>query len=153
MIKTIVQNKIIESTSEKNCSFCMLLKSDRNITHVLNLEYGGLYLNYNQSYNGRCLYIPYQHFSNLKDIPKELFINYNQEIYFITNSIQELLEADLVNIAMLSNTVRHIHWHLIPRFKDDENWGFAPWPTKEKRLNETEINILKEKIQTALILA
>jgi len=37
------------------------------------------------------------------------------------------LHPDKINLASLGNQVPHLHWHVIPRFKDDPHWPFAIW--------------------------
>jgi diadenosine tetraphosphate (Ap4A) HIT family hydrolase len=153
-----MNNYVIEGTlisSEKrvrhNCPFCNIDKTINNNTHILDLDYGSLFLNYNQSYLGRCLYIPNNHFSSLDEISEDAFINFSKEVNFLAKNIQKLFNADLINIAMLGNKVNHIHWHLIPRYEGDENWGTAPWPMHEKNLSSSEIDDIRKKIKSMLI--
>jgi histidine triad (HIT) family protein len=134
------------------CPFCNLKKDDSNEFWVADLEYGSLYLNYNQSFKGRCLYIPFKHYKSLKDIKDLEFISYNKEILLIYRTLVDTFKADLVNIAMLGNKVNHLHWHLIPRYKNDANWGNAPWPNIEKKLSLKEIKILKRILSQELSL-
>jgi hypothetical protein len=41
-----------------------------------------------------------------------------------------VLGAEKVNLASLGNQVPHLHWHVIPRFKDDPHFPFAIWGRK-----------------------
>jgi diadenosine tetraphosphate (Ap4A) HIT family hydrolase len=153
-MEVLVISELKVSTEKKveiNCPFCNIDKSDKNITHVSELEFGSVFLNFNQSYLGRCLYIPEYHFNSLNEISEHLFLNFSKEVNFVARNIQELFNADLVNVAMLSNKVSHIHWHIIPRYTEDENWGFAPWPMNEKILPDSEMKLLREKIKLKLI--
>jgi diadenosine tetraphosphate (Ap4A) HIT family hydrolase len=36
---------------------------------------------------------------------------------------------DHINIEYLGNTVPHMHWALIPRYRDDGRWGRPIWTT------------------------
>jgi diadenosine tetraphosphate (Ap4A) HIT family hydrolase len=53
---------------------------------------------------------------------------------------------DKVNIAALGNMVPHIHWHVIPRYKDD---AFFPGSAWSKRAQELSLSKLAERQQLA----
>jgi diadenosine tetraphosphate (Ap4A) HIT family hydrolase len=135
------------------CPFCTIDKNETNLSFIQEFEYGTLFLNYNQSYLGRCLYIPAFHYTSVTEIPSELFSLYYKELHFVAICLEDVLQADLINIAMLGNKIRHIHWHLIPRYKSDENWGFAPWPNQEVTLPTSTMKDLIEKIRQHFISA
>lgn len=40
-------------------------------------------------------------------------------VFAVEEAIRHVMHPDKVNIATLGNMVPHIHWHVIPRFKDD----------------------------------
>jgi diadenosine tetraphosphate (Ap4A) HIT family hydrolase len=56
------------------------------------------------------------------------------------------MHPDKVNIAALGNMVPHIHWHVIPRFKDD---AFFPGSVWSERAQQTPENILVSRAQLA----
>lgn len=146
MIKGAIYSKLLLDTKiVVGCEFCEIF-SDKNPTKVLDLEYGALFLNYNQSFTGRCLYIPFDHYTNLNQITSENFMLYNNEIQFVAIKIQETFNSEIINIAMLCNKVRHIHWHLIPRYKSDKNWGNPPWPNEPVEILPERLEYLKEKL-------
>jgi diadenosine tetraphosphate (Ap4A) HIT family hydrolase len=51
-----------------------------------------------------------------------------------------------VNVAALGNMVPHIHWHVIPRFKDD---AFFPGSSWSDKLRETPEALLAERRRQA----
>jgi len=40
---------------------------------------------------------------------------------------REVLSPDKVNLASLGNQVPHLHWHVIPRWRDDRHFPNAVW--------------------------
>lgn len=141
----------VYAVANTDCVFCTIAKNENNQFWVLDLDYGSIFLNFNQSFYGRLLYIPFNHYSTLQEIPTEQYVDYCLELQYVTGAIQNGLKADLINIAMFANKVRHIHWHLIPRYKEDERWGEAPWPNQEKKLSVSELEELKNSIRTSLL--
>jgi diadenosine tetraphosphate (Ap4A) HIT family hydrolase len=57
------------------------------------------------------------------------------------------MHPDKVNVAALGNMVPHIHWHVIPRFKDD---AFYPGSAWSARAQETPAAILATRKQKAM---
>jgi diadenosine tetraphosphate (Ap4A) HIT family hydrolase len=60
-----------------------------------------------------------------------------------------------MNLASLGNAVPHIHWHLIPRYLEDPNWGDTIWSPSDaeeptKTLNEDEYREIVDSIARAL---
>ncbi|MGH8886560.1 MAG: HIT family protein [Egibacteraceae bacterium] len=54
----------------------------------------------------------------------------------IARAIQSAFECARMNYAILGNEVAHVHWHLIPRYTTDPNWGRPPWPIMPKTQND-----------------
>ena len=40
---------------------------------------------------------------------------------------REALAPDKVNLASLGNVVAHLHWHVIPRWRDDRHFPQPVW--------------------------
>lgn len=63
-------------------------------------------------------------------------------VFAVEEAVRFVMQPDKVNIAALGNMVPHIHWHVIPRFKDD---AFYPGSAWSKRVQETPEAILLER--------
>lgn len=142
------QEKLPDKT---DCRLCDILEeSEKNETFIAKLEFGSLFLHWNQSYLGRCLYISNTHVDNFPHIDYELFANLNREMVLICRIIEKIFKPDLINFASLGNAIRHFHYHIIPRYKHDPNWGRPPWPAAEKKLTKEGYEELITKIRTSL---
>lgn len=140
------QNRSQKIATATGCEFCRI--NDNSITKIIDLEHGSLHLNYNQSFKGRTLYVPHEHFTNLYDVSPDKFAALSIELQSATLILQEALKADLMNLALLCNKVRHIHWHIIPRYENDTNWGKAPWPNEPITFSETDLEKLKKELSS-----
>ena len=38
-----------------------------------------------------------------------------------------MCKPDHMNVESLGNVMPHLHWHVIPRYKDDGRWGHPIW--------------------------
>lgn len=42
-------------------------------------------------------------------------------------ALSAIVQPDKINLASLGNAVPHIHWHVIPRFRDDPRFPNPVW--------------------------
>lgn len=135
---------------KENCTFCNLLMDEKNISRIKTMKYGVLFVNYNQYYKGRLMYVYNKHAHDITEIDEDALIGAEKEILYISKIIKKIYSPDLINVASLGNHVQHLHWHIIPRYKDDITWGNPPWPHDRKIITEHEIialrNIYKKEI-------
>lgn len=65
--------------------------------------------------------------------------------------IEENLEVDKLNVAMIGNKVPQMHIHIIGRRKDDYCWPGVVWASSEKRPYDKErLEYLRKQTQVLL---
>jgi diadenosine tetraphosphate (Ap4A) HIT family hydrolase len=42
-------------------------------------------------------------------------------------ALRVLMQPDKINLASFGNMVPHLHWHVIPRFRDDRHFPESVW--------------------------
>ena len=42
-------------------------------------------------------------------------------------ALRALMQPDKINLASFGNMVPHLHWHVIPRFRDDRHFPESVW--------------------------
>ena len=67
-------------------------------------------------------------------------------VFAVEEAVRHVMHPDKVNLAALGNMVPHIHWHVIPRYKDD---AFYPGSVWSKRAQETPEYVLLERKRKA----
>jgi diadenosine tetraphosphate (Ap4A) HIT family hydrolase len=45
----------------------------------------------------------------------------------VERGLRIFLAPDKINLASLGNAVPHLHWHVIPRYRDDSHFPEAIW--------------------------
>lgn len=96
---------------------------------------------------GFCRVIWNQHISEVSDLTygeRELLMNL---VNAVEEAVRHVMRPDKVNLAALGNQVPHIHWHVIPRYKDD---AFFPGSVWSNRTQKTLTSILEERKKKAL---
>jgi len=78
-------------------------------------------------YPGYCRVIWKQHVKEMSDLA-EIERNHCMNAVFMVEAVlRELLAPDKINIASLGNFTPHVHWHVIPRFRDDAHFPQSIW--------------------------
>jgi len=91
---------------------------------------------------GFCRVIWNRHVAEMTDLTYGEREHLMTLVFAVEEAVRHVMHPDKVNIAALGNMVPHIHWHVIPRFKDD---AFYPGSAWSKRVQETPAAILSER--------
>jgi diadenosine tetraphosphate (Ap4A) HIT family hydrolase len=123
---------------------------------VARLSVSTLYLSTNQTYRGQCLLVlDLRHATRPDELTAEEWARFCDDLHRAEGVIARTVEPDHMNVAALGNVVPHLHWHIIPRYRDDPRWGAPIWPTglgdmPDTRLPATEQSRLIEALKKAL---
>jgi diadenosine tetraphosphate (Ap4A) HIT family hydrolase len=133
------------------CRFCDLLLQENNDTFIVQMKYGQLFLNFNQCFNGRVMYVLNKHYNDVTEIELDEYCFIAKEIIIVSKVIKDIFAPDLINVVSLGNNVQHTHWHIIPRYKDEPNWGSPPWPHGKNILPPEELRSKSKFIREQLM--
>jgi diadenosine tetraphosphate (Ap4A) HIT family hydrolase len=103
-----------------------------------------------QTYRGRTVVWLKEHFGDPADLPTGLRVSLMNEVMFVAEALRRVLRPDRLNYTCFGNAVPHVHWHIIPRFKDDPDWGKAPWRESERSLAPADVTALTARIAKKL---
>ena len=110
------------------CKFCGAREGSdpRDPLHVVEMEQSWAFLDPNQTYRGRVVVVVKGHYEDIGAMPPETGAALYGEMIRVAGAVRRALKADHMNYLSLGNMVRHVHWHIYPRHRDDLNWGGAP---------------------------
>lgn len=99
---------------------------------------------------GHTLVVPKKQVRNIFDTDEDTLRAVVRTVRTLAPAIKEAVDADGINIhsnheMAAGQVVFHLHFHLIPRFKDD---GLVTWP--HKKYTDGESASIAKKIQNAL---
>ncbi|WP_286295909.1 HIT family protein [Polynucleobacter sp. TUM22923] len=63
-------------------------------------------------------------------------------VFAVEQAIRQVMKPDKINLAALGNMVPHIHWHVIPRYRDD---AFFPGSAWSQRTQETSASAIEAR--------
>ena len=137
---------------DTNCGYCMggELLAKFGIP-ICELRVSSLILFKEQSKPGRVIVAYKDHVSELVDISAEERALFFEDVATAANAIHKAFHPDKVNYGAYGDGGCHLHFHLVPKYKDEYEWGtpFAMNPGKTY-LTETEYDEMIAKIKAAL---
>ncbi len=137
---------------EENCSYCAegaLL--DAFGIKICELPMSKVILFKEQSHRGRVIVACKQHVDDITDLSREDRIAFLEDVNRVAEVLHELFKPDKINFGAYGDTMHHLHFHLVPKYRDGYEWGgvFAMNP-KERFLSEAEYEELIDLIRGKL---
>lgn len=91
---------------------------------VSSLSISTLYLDRNQTYRGHCqLVFDPRHAEGLELLEPDEYLRLASDLSTAARAVFLAMKPDRMNYASLGNVVPHVHWHLVPRYREDPRWG------------------------------
>lgn len=85
-------------------------------------------------YPGFCRIILHRHLREMTDLPQPERMQLMNVVFAVETAVRSLYRPDKINLASLGNMTPHVHWHLIPRWRDDRHFPNSIW-AKPQRAN------------------
>ncbi len=111
------------------------------------------FLDISQVTKGHTLLIPKKASPNIYETDAETMKHISEALPIVANAIKKAFNPDGLNIIQnngefASQSVYHIHFHLIPRYKDDiDGFGYI-WETNEDKLDDAKKEEIAKSIQS-----
>ena len=137
---------------DHNCGYCMggeIL--EKFGIKICDLQVSQLILFKEQSHPGRVIVAYKDHVSELVDLSDEERNLFFADVARAAKAIHKVFHPDKVNYGAYGDGGCHLHFHLVPKYKDNFEWGttFAMNPGKTL-LTEEEYAVMMAKIQENL---
>ena len=137
---------------DNNCAYCVggeLL--DKFGIKICDLNVSQLVLFKEQSHRGRCVVAYKDHINELINISEEERTAFMNDVVRVSNAIHKAFNPDKVNYGAYGDTGCHLHMHLVPKYKDEFEWGgtFEMNPGKTF-LSDEEYQEIIDKIKANL---
>jgi histidine triad (HIT) family protein len=133
------------------CVFCKIANGEELATIVFEDDGSLAFLDHRPLFPGHCLLMPKNHFETLGDLPKELIAPFFSTTQLLARAVELALDAEGTFVAMnnrVSQSVPHLHVHIVPRRRKDGLKGFF-WP-RHKYESEKEMLTIERTIRSAV---
>jgi histidine triad (HIT) family protein len=115
---------------DAECKFCAVARRELETSVVYEDDEAVAFLDHRPLFPGHCLLIPREHFETLDDLPRERVGPLLETVQRLARAVERAMKAEGTFVALnnrVSQSVPHLHVHVVPRRKGDGLRGFF-WP-------------------------
>jgi histidine triad (HIT) family protein len=133
------------------CVFCKIARNELEHWKIYEDDKTIAFLDKYPLTKGHTLVATKKHYENLLDAPEEDLKALIVTVKKVAKAVCKTMKCDGFNIgqnngAVAGQIVFHLHFHIVPRFKNDGLFKRAP----EKKFEEKEMEIVAKKIKENL---
>jgi histidine triad (HIT) family protein len=129
------------------CKFCQIAARELASYVVFEDAISLAFLDHRPLFVGHTLLVPKQHYETLGDLPPDLIGPFFGNVQLLARAVEQGLEAEGTFVAInnrVSQSVPHLHVHIVPRRKKDGLRGFF-WPRQshpdEAKMKQAQVAI------------
>jgi histidine triad (HIT) family protein len=137
--------------SSADCRFCGIAAGEVEAAIVLDEPHALAFLDHRPLFHGHCLLIPRSHHETLTDLPAMRVEPFFSTVQLLTRAVVKAMDAQGSFVAMnnvISQSVPHLHVHVVPRRRKDGLRGFF-WP-RTKYEGESQVEEVRSAVAAAI---
>ena len=130
-----------------SCVFCQVTKGDAAASVVFEDDISVAILDHRPLFPGHTLLLPRIHYETLADLPEPLIGQFFTNVQLLARAVETALTAEGSFVALnnhVSQSVPHLHIHIVPRRRKDGLKGFF-WPRNkyqdDEHIKKTQVAI------------
>jgi histidine triad (HIT) family protein len=142
------------AAQDPNCRFCQIVAGEEPSHVVFEDERTLAFLDNRPLFPGHSLLVPREHVETLGDLPDELLSPLFESARLLSVAIPKAMRKPGSFVAMnnvVSQSVPHLHVHVVPRKPKDGLRGFF-WP-RTKYESEDQMREVAERVRRAVVRA
>jgi histidine triad (HIT) family protein len=132
------------------CNFCAIVQNRIEAHIVYEDEECLAFLDHRPLFPGHSLLVPRTHYETLSDLPVDLVGPFFSATQLLARAVETAMEAQGTFVALnnkVSQSVPHVHVHVVPRRRKDGLRGFF-WPRRSYRSQE-EMQLAAQRVRAA----
>jgi histidine triad (HIT) family protein len=134
-----------------DCIFCRVMSGENRAQVVFEDAVSVAFLDHRPLFPGHCLLSPRDHHQTLGDVPEELIEPLFTNAQRLARAVEVAMGAEGTFVAInnrVSQSVPHLHIHVVPRRRKDGLKGFF-WP-RQKYESDEQMEAVAQAIRSAL---
>ncbi len=92
-----------------------------------------------RAFPGSCRVILKRHVAEMSDLDAGEARHLMDAVLATERGLRKALRPDKINLASLGNQVPHLHWHVVPRWRDDSHFPAPIWAAAQRDAAPREI--------------
>jgi len=136
---------------DDKCLFCRIVSGELPATVVYEDDDSVAFLDHRPLFHGHTLLVPREHVETLGELSSKVVAPYFAAAQLLSRAVESAMDAEGTFVAMnnrVSQSVPHLHVHVVPRRRKDGLKGFF-WP-RTKYKSDEEMEEVKKKITAAV---
>jgi len=128
------------------CVFCEIAKGEVSAHVVYSDDLTLAFLDFRPLFPGHTLLIPRDHVETLAELPEVMLTPFFASAQLLSRAMEEIMGAEGSFVAMnnrVSQSVPHLHAHIVPRRRKDGLRGFF-WPRTKYDSDEAMAEVAAE---------
>jgi diadenosine tetraphosphate (Ap4A) HIT family hydrolase len=89
------------------------------------------------------------HVKEMTDLPAADRVRIMDVVWAVESAQREVMAPEKVNLASFGNMTPHVHWHVIPRYRDDAHFPNPTWAVAQ-RASSAEVLAARRALLPAL---
>ncbi len=85
-------------------------------------------------YPGFARVIWHAHVAEMSDLPAAAREHVMRAVFAVETAQRTVMSPHKINVASLGNMVPHVHWHVIPRYRDDVHFPGSVWSAPQREV-------------------
>ena len=85
-----------------------------------------------ETFPGFCRVIWHRHVDEMSSLAIRDAHHILDVVLATERALRRIVQPDKINLASLGNLVPHLHWHVIPRWKDDSHFPAPIWAAAQR---------------------
>lgn len=134
------------------CVFCKIIGGELAANIVFEDDVSLAFLDHRPLFPGHVLLVPKSHIEVLGELPENLLGPFFANVQLLARVIESAMKAEGTFVALnnrVSQSVPHLHVHIVPRRRKDGLRGFF-WP-RQKYESAGEMIEVQEIVRAAII--
>ena len=134
------------------CKFCQIIAGEIPAHFVLDTDEVVAFLDHRPLFPGHTLVLPREHVETLADLPPDRVGPFFREVQRVEAAVRTAMEAEGSFVAennVVSQSVPHLHVHVVPRRRKDGLRGFF-WP-RTRYASDAEMAAVAARITRELV--
>ena len=138
-------------TAVKGCVFCRIVAGEEPAFLIFEDEVSTAFLDRRPLFHGHVLVVPRDHCETLLNLPASSVDRFFRNVQLISRVVESAMRAEGSFVAInnrVSQSVPHLHVHVVPRSRGDGLRGFF-WPRNPYR-DETQMKHVQRLLNETL---
>jgi histidine triad (HIT) family protein len=134
------------------CKFCQIIAGEIPAHFVLDTDEVVAFLDHRPLFPGHTLVLPRDHVETLADLPEDRVGPFFRQVQRVEAAVRTAMEAQGSFVAennVVSQSVPHLHVHVVPRRRKDGLRGFF-WP-RTKYASDAQMAAVAARITEELV--